>query len=54
MEEYIKKSAEIDFNNHVEVMEELKKILREIKREGYEDTDISVNISDRTSAVTMV
>lgn len=43
----------IDFNNYEEIAKVLKEILKEIKRSGYDDEDISVYISSGTSAVTL-
>ena len=42
-----------DFNNYESISFQLLRILREIKKEGYNDEDISVYISGGTSAVTL-
>lgn len=49
----VNKSKPVDFNNQREVMDELKTILRQIKRNEYRDDQISINISGGTSAVTL-
>ena len=46
-------SKEIDFNNYDAIHIELLSILKDIKRKGYTDEDISVFISGGTSAVTL-
>ncbi|WP_147425004.1 hypothetical protein [Hydrogenivirga caldilitoris] len=46
-------SEGIDFNNYEEIVGVLTEILKEIKRSGYDDEDISVYISGGTSAITL-
>ncbi len=46
-------ALEADFNNYDSISSKLLYILREIKKKGYSDNDISVYISGGTSAVTL-
>jgi len=46
-------SDPIDFNSYDEIHSELIKMIKEIKRDGYTDIDISIYISGGTSAVTL-
>lgn len=49
----IKKSDKLDFDDHEEIMDFLKKEIKSLKREGFVDEDITVNISCGTSAITL-
>ena len=51
--EFRPKDGGISFNDYGEIYNELLSILREIKRNGYRDDDISVYISGGTSAITL-
>ncbi len=46
-------SKEVSFDNYEEIHCELRRIIKEIKRDGYRDEDISIYISGGTSAVTL-
>ncbi|RUM28853.1 MAG: hypothetical protein DSY42_07620 [Aquifex sp.] len=50
---FIPQYGEISFDNYDDIYEELRKILKEIRRNGFSDEDISVFISGGTSAVTL-
>lgn len=47
------KVREIDPDDHENIIKNLREVLKDIKRKGYTDRDISVNISGGTSAITM-
>ncbi len=49
----VKFSDPVDFNSYDDIHSELRKMIKEIKRDGYTDMDISVYISGGTSAVTL-
>ena len=49
----IQKTRALDFNDHEDIIDELRILLKSIMRHGYKDEDISVNISGGTSAVTL-
>ncbi|MDQ7083108.1 MAG: hypothetical protein Q9N34_09330 [Aquificota bacterium] len=46
-------SEPVDFNSYEDIHFQLKKNIKEVKRNGYRDTDISIYISGGTSAVTL-
>jgi len=50
---FVPKQGGVDFNDYEGIHKELLEVLREIKRDGYKDEDISVFISAGTSAVTL-
>lgn len=47
------KTYETDFDDYNDISSKLYKILKDIRREGYNDDDISVYISGGTSAITL-
>jgi len=47
------KTYEADFDDYNDISSKLYKILKDIRREGYNDEDVSVYISGGTSAITL-
>ena len=47
------KTYEADFDDYNDISSKLYKILKDIRREGYDDEDVSVYISGGTSAITL-